>query len=131
MHSEKLQAFVLATRAYGESDRIVSLFTLEHGKISAFARAARKSRKRFGAALESFARIEVQVRIKQGLAGLEQAEIRNIYPQIRNDLARITHSLYACELVEAMTPEGQPLPRLFRLLAAYLDRLETAEASES
>jgi DNA repair protein RecO (recombination protein O) len=129
MHPETLQAFVLGTRDYGDSDRIVSLFTLEHGRIRAFARGARKSRKRFGAALEAFARIEIQVRLKEeGLCGLTQADIHSIYPRIRNDLNGIAHALYACELVEAVSPEGHPLPRLYRLLAAYLDRLEAATA---
>jgi DNA repair protein RecO (recombination protein O) len=131
MHSEKLQAFVLSSLDYGDSDRIVSLFTLEHGRIKAFAQGARKSRKRFGPALEPFARIDVQARIKGGLSSLQQADIVCIYPAIRADLERIAHALYACELVDAITPEGHPLPRLFRLLAAYLDRLETTAASES
>ena len=129
MHSEKLQAFVLATLDYGDSDRIVSLFTLEHGRIKAFASRAKNSRKRFGAALETFARVEAHLVIKQGLSGLRQADIYTVYPHIRADLAKIAHALYACELLDAMTPEGYPLPRLFRLLAVYLERLETSVAS--
>lgn len=131
MQSEKLQAFVLSSLDYGDSDRIVSLFSLEHGRIRAFARGARNSRKRFGPALEPFARIVVQARIKHGLSGLQQADIVSIYPTIRTELASIAHALYACELVDAITPEGHPIPRLFRLLAAYLDHLETATAVEA
>ena len=131
MHAEKLQAIVLSTIDYGDSDRIVSLFSLEHGRIKAFARGARTSRKRFGASLEAFARIEAQVRVKEGLAGLQQADIVTIYPRIRGDLAAIAHAIYGCEAVEALTPEGHPLPRLYRLLSAYLDRLETETAAES
>ena len=86
MHAGKIQAFVLSTLDYGDSDRIVSLFSLEHGHIKAFARGARKSRKRFGAALEPFARIEAQIRIKEGLSGLQQADIIAIYPTIRRIL---------------------------------------------
>lgn len=130
MHAEKLQSYVLSSLDYGESDRIVSLFTLEHGRIKAFARGARNSRKRFGPALEPFARIDAQARIKEGLSSLQQADIVCIYPAIRADLARIAHALYACELVDVITPEGHPLPRLYRLLAAYLDRLETETAAE-
>ena len=130
MHTENLQSFVLSSLDYGESDRIVSLFTLEHGRIKAFARGARKSRKRFGAALEPFARIVAQARIKEGLSSLQQADIVCIYPAIRADLGRIANALYACELVDVITPEGHPLPRLYRLLAAYLDHLETETAVE-
>lgn len=128
---EKLQAFVLSTLDYGDSDRIVSLFTLEHGRIRAFARGARKSRKRFGPALEPFARIEAQVRLKEGLSSVQQADIITIYPGIRADLERIAHALYAGELVDAITAEGQALPRLFRLHSAYLERLETEVAAEA
>jgi len=131
MQVEKLHSFVLSAIDYGDSDRIVSLFTLEHGRIKGFARGAKKSRKRFGAALEPFARIEAQVRMKDGLSGLQQADIHSIYPQVRMDLVRIAHALYVCDVVESITPEGQPLPRLFRLLASYLDHLEKAEATES
>ena len=130
MHAEKIQAFVISTLDYGDSDRVVSLFSLEHGRIKAFARGAKKSRKRFGAALETFARIEAQIKIKDGLSSLLQADIITVYPGIRADLGRIAHALYACELVEAMTPEGQPLPRLYRLFAAWLDRMETEAAVE-
>ena len=131
MQSEKLQAFVLSALDYGDSDRIVSLFTLEHGRLKAFARGARKSRKRFGPALEPFARIDIQARIKAGLSSLQQADIISIYPVIRTDLERIAHALYACELVDVITPEGHPIPRLYRLLAAYLERLETETAIEA
>jgi len=131
MHTEKLQSFVLSSLDFGDSDRVVSLFTLEHGRIRAFARGARNSRKRFGPALEPFARIDVQARIKHGLSSLQQADIVSLYPDIRADLERIAHALYACELVDVITPEGHPIPRLYRLLAAYLDRLEATAASES
>lgn len=131
MQSEKLQAYVLSALDYGDNDRIVSLFSLEHGRIKAFARGARKSRKRFGPALEPFARIDIQARLKDGLSSLQQADIISIYPAIRGDLERIAHALYACELVDVITPEGHPVPRLFRLLSAYLDRLETETATEA
>ena len=131
MQLEKLQAFVLSSSDYGESDRVVSLFTLEHGRIKGFARAARKSRRRFGPALETFARIDLQLVRKEGLSSLRQADIISLYPGIRSDLDGIAHALYVCELVESMTPEGHPLPRLYRLLAAYLERLDAGPCSEA
>jgi len=131
MHPEKLQAFVLSSSAYGESDRIVSLFTLEHGRLKGFARGARNSRKRFGPALETFARIELQLNHKDGLSFLRSADVITLYSGIRGALGAIAHALYACELVECLTPEEQPLPRLYRLLAAYLERLDSGRSEES
>ncbi len=131
MQLEKLQAFVLSNSDYGESDRIVSLFTLEHGRLKGFARGARNSRKRFGPALEPFARINIQLNHKDGLSSLRSADVITLYSGIRSGLGAIAHGLYACELVECLTPEGHPLPRLYRLLASYLERLDAGHIDES
>jgi DNA repair protein RecO (recombination protein O) len=131
MNIEKLQAFVLSNSDYGESDRIVSLFTLEHGRLKGFARGARNSRKRFGPALETFARIHLQLNHKEGLCSLRSADVITLYPGIRGLLSAIAHALYACELVDCLTPEGQPLPRLYRLLAAYLERLDSGHVDDA
>ncbi|HVI73863.1 MAG TPA: DNA repair protein RecO, partial [Anaeromyxobacteraceae bacterium] len=58
--SLKLTGVVLRTVDYGESDRVVSLLTAERGKVSAFARKARVSRRRFGGALEPFTLLQVE-----------------------------------------------------------------------
>ena len=130
MRLETLQAFVLSTSDYGERDRIASLFTLEYGRLKGFARGARNSRKRFGPALENFARIDLQLNHKEGLSSLRSADVISVYPGIRGELGAIAYALYACELVECLTPEGHPLPRLYRLLATYLDRLEAGHVDE-
>lgn len=131
MHQEELQAIVLSSSDYGESDRITSLFTLEHGRIKGFARGARNSRKRFGPALETFARINLQLIRKDGLSSLKQADVITLYCGVRGNLSGIAHALYACELVDSITPEGQPLPRLYRLLTTYLERLDSGIADEA
>ena len=106
----------------------MSLFTLEHGRLKGFARGARNSRKRFGPALETFARIDIQLNHKEGLSSVRSADVITLYSGIRGVLGAIAHALYACELVECLTPEGQPLPRLYRLLAAYLERLDSGHS---
>jgi len=125
MHLEKLQAIALSSTDYGDSDLIATLFTLERGRLKGFARGARNSRKRFGPALETFARIDLQLAYKERMSTLKQADIITVYPGIRKNLNRIAHALYACEITECFTPEGEPLPRLYRLLTAYLERLDS------
>ncbi len=51
MRARTAEAFVLRTGSLGESDVLVTLFTREQGKVRGVARAARRSRKRFGGAL--------------------------------------------------------------------------------
>jgi DNA repair protein RecO (recombination protein O) len=119
------EAIVLSIRDYGEADKIVTLFTLEHGKIDGIARNAKKSRKRFGGSLEVFARIRFLAILKEGLSRLDDAELITVFPHIREDLAKIGHAGYACELVDRLLPEAQPNKRLFRLLVSYLEYIDS------
>ncbi|SNB46714.1 DNA repair protein RecO [Geobacter sp. DSM 9736] len=122
------EAVVLRLSDYRESDKLVTLFCREHGKIRGIARGAKRSARRFGGTLELFARINVQLVLREGLSSVREADALTVYPQIRDDLPKIGCAGYACELVDALLPEGLPNPRLYRLLIAYLERLEIAEA---
>jgi len=131
MRKAQTEAIVLRLTDYGEADRIVSLFTLEQGRISGIARGAKRSRKRFGGALESFAHLKLQLHLGAGLPTLTSADILSIFPGIRGELAKIGCAAYACELVERLTPEAEANPRLFRLLYCYLEVLDLAPPSPS
>ncbi len=128
MKVSQTEAIVLAARDYGESDKIITLFTREHGKIGGMARNAKKSRKRFGGSLEIFARLSLQIVLKEGLSRLESADLITVFPHIREDLAKIGYGGYACELVDRMLPEAQPSARLYRLLVSYLEYLDANPA---
>jgi DNA repair protein RecO (recombination protein O) len=116
---------------YREADRIVTLFTLEHGKVRGIARGARKSRRRFGGALELFARLRTGLVLREGLSGIISADIVTVFPGIRSDLAKIGAAGYACEAADAMLPEAMGNPRLFRLLGSYLEHLDAFPHSPS
>ena len=131
MQSCRCEAVVLGMMDYRESDKIVTIFTLEHGKLKGLARGAKRSVRRFGGALELFARLRVELGMKEGLAQLHLADIVTVFPRIRADLGKIGHAGYACELTDALMPEGMRNPRLFRLLTAYLEQLDHFPADSS
>lgn len=114
---------------YRESDRIVTLFTLQHGKVRGVAKGAKRSMRRFGGALDPFAHLSVELVVREGLSSVRGADIVSLYPRIREDLRKIGLAGYAVEVVDRFLPDGAPYPRLFRLLAAYLGHLEQGEAS--
>jgi len=125
MQTNECEAVVLATMDYGESDRIVTLFTREHGKVRVLARHGKKSVKRFSGALEIFARLRIHLVLKEGLSSLRTTDIVTVFPHIREDLQKIGCAGYACEVVDRFLPEALCNPRLFRLLVAYLEQLDT------
>jgi DNA repair protein RecO (recombination protein O) len=126
----KLRAVVLRAVDYGESDRVVTLLTLERGKVSAFARGARASRRRFGGALEPFTVVTAEVRERAGsdLLGLDSVSVLRAHGGIRGDLARIACAGYAAELARELVRDAEPHEDLFELLVAYLGALDAAPA---
>jgi len=131
MRNAQTEGIVLRLTDYGEADRIVSLFTLEQGKLQGIARGAKRSRKRFAGALDPFAHLRLQLHRGAGLATLVCADILDIFAGIRADLTKIGSAAYACELVERLTPDEEANPRLFRLLFCYLETLDKAPPSAS
>ena len=122
-------AVVVRTIDYGESDRIVTLVTREHGKLSAIARGARKSQKRFGAGLALFGMGEASLHERPGaeLLTLESFDGVRGFPQLLLDVAKVAHGGYACELVRELVPPRQPEPEIFDLLVTILTMLEEGE----
>jgi len=126
----KLAAVVLRAVDYGESDRVVLLFSRERGKVSAFARGARASRRRFGGALEPFTLLSAELRERPGaeLLGLDSVAVERAFGGIRGDLARIACAGYAAELSRELVRDHEPHPDLFALLVSYLSALDEGPA---
>jgi DNA repair protein RecO (recombination protein O) len=123
-----VDAIVVGRSDLGESDRIIRLLTETHGRVSAVARGARRSKKRFAGSLDPGTRLTVTLRKGRGeLATLTQATVRRAPNRARTDLYRIAAMLYGCELTAALAPEGGEAERLYRLLDVWLDVLEDVQ----
>jgi DNA repair protein RecO (recombination protein O) len=119
------EALVLRHIDYGEADRIVSLLTAEHGLQKGFARAARKSRKRFGSALEPFSGVVVHWQHGKGgtLWDLREVELLDARAGLRSDFELLSLASYGVELIELLLEEGEPQQQIYELLGAFLDFL--------
>src|SRR5436853_6862297 len=97
-------ALVLRTRPYGESDRIVTFLTEDHGKLTGIAKGAKNSRRRFGGTLEPFVRIRAVFRQRTGaeLAFLLRCEFLGVWRTFSQDLDRFAAGSYVLELTERM-----------------------------
>lgn len=124
-------AIILRHVDYGEADRIVTALTPDHGRIKGFARGARKSRRRFGAALEPFAEVHLHWVPRSGgeLVSLRAAELVSLRTGLRRDLETLALAGYGCELTEALYDEAVGFAEAFGLLRAFLDHLDTSGAS--
>ncbi len=95
---------------YGDADLIVTLFTLDRGKLPVIAKAAKKSVKRFAGTLELFTVMDVACRIGKrgkGLCILEEATLKHPFPNIRHDVLKTAYASYWAELIHEWMEENQ------------------------
>ncbi len=110
---------------HGEANRIVRFLCAEEGRISALARHARASRRRFAGVLEPGTRLRLHRQRGRGqLPNLIEVDRLGGPNRARGDIDRIALLAYGCELCAALAPESHPAPKLFRLLTVWLDLLE-------
>lgn len=129
----KTPAVILRCRDYGDADRIVVLYTRDHGKLSGIAKGAKKSRKRFANALEPFtcAQFLFSRRGRDSLALLENCDPVNHYEAIRDDLDKTLLASYLVDLIEQFTVDGKRNDDLYDLLVVFLALIEAGNTSES
>jgi DNA repair protein RecO (recombination protein O) len=125
---------VLRATPYGESDLIVHLFTVDHGKVSALARGARKSQRRFAGALGLLVLGQYQLRQRRRgaeLWSLESAHVVREWTSLATDVAAVAHASYAIELVRELLPAEQPEPAALALLVELHEALAAHGPSPS
>lgn len=110
---------------YGESDRIVTIITPEHGLCSGFAHGARNSKRRFGTALQLFSRINIlwQEGRYGSLRLFKEAELLEPAERVMPNLEAWALAAYASELVLNLFPEEQAIPEVYSLLRSCFDCL--------
>jgi DNA repair protein RecO (recombination protein O) len=126
MPLHKTRAVVIGRRAFGESDRLVDFYTREYGKVRGIARAARRTRSRFGSALELFTLGEM-VFFDGGRSDLVQVDHFDIvrpFVKVRENLERLGQGAWAVEMVARLSADRDPHPALFALLVRALAALE-------
>jgi DNA repair protein RecO (recombination protein O) len=122
---------VLRTWPVHEADLIVSFFTRDYGRMRGMAKAALKSRKRFGGALEpmTLARAWFAERPRQELVRLDQLEIVRSPLSAPVDHTRMAVLSFYAEVLDEILPERDPQDAVFRLLVSVLEHT-TAIQSE-
>ncbi|MBW1647380.1 MAG: DNA repair protein RecO [Deltaproteobacteria bacterium] len=119
-------AILLRRIEYGDHDLILSVITPDRGKLALMAKAAKRSRRRFGGVLDLFAILELSCRAgRRGrLPLLAEASLCESLGTLRTDVAKTAYASYWAELVHFWGEEGQPQPALYALLHDVLTALD-------
>ena len=123
MIAHQAEAIILRCWPLHEADQIVSLFTRDQGKIKGVAKAAMKSRRRFGGALEpmTYVRASYVEKPKQELVRLDSCEILSSPLSQPVDYVRAAVLAFFSEVLEDTLPDHDPQETVFRLVLAALE----------
>ena len=129
LSSHQTRALLLRRVDYGESDLVLALFTEKLGRVSALARGARRSSKRFGGSLEPMHTLDVRCdEPRHGdLFVLREARIAVPRAKLTNSLDRMQAAGRALGWVRRAAPPRTAEPEVWQVLENLLDALAEHE----
>jgi len=125
MAIKQSEAIVLRSYPLREADLLVTLLTRAEGKVRGVARSAKKSKKRFGGALEPLTYVRAYWDDREGheLARLDSCEVLESPLAEEVDYPRAVALGYVAEVLDQVLPDREPNDAMFRLALAVLANL--------
>jgi len=129
MAMRESEAIMLRTYSLREADLLVTLFTRLEGKVHGIARSAKKSRRRFGGALEplTYVRAFYDVRERQELARLDSCDVLESPLASEVSYPRALALGHIAELLDELLPDHEANDAIFRLTLSVLHALTGPE----
>ena len=119
----QVTGIVIKSIPVGEYDRAVTILTTEKGKISAFARNARRQNNRFMAAVSPFCFGKFKLYAGRNSYTITEAEISNYFEELRGDLEGACYGMYFLEVADYYTRENNDEAEMLKLLYQSLRAL--------
>jgi DNA repair protein RecO (recombination protein O) len=129
MPLKESEAVVLRTYPLREADLLVTLFTRAEGKVRGVARAAKKSQRRFGGALEplTYVRAFYEDRERQELSRLDALEVLESPLASEVSYPRAVALAHVAELLDELLPDRESNDAIFRLTLSVLHAMPGPE----
>lgn len=124
------ESLILKCYSLAEADRIVVLFTQDHGVVRAVAKGAKRLKSKFGSGLEPFSVVRITYFEKEvvELVSVQKIELHRSYFAAASNPEFLNKFSYLADLLVALSPPHDPNETLYRMVKACLN---TAEADSS
>jgi DNA repair protein RecO (recombination protein O) len=127
--SFKTEAVVLRSIRYGEADRVLHLYTADHGRVGAVAKGVRRLKSRLGGRLEPLSRVQLVLHQGRGeLCTIRQADTVHAHPALRERRESLERATQACETVLRLFDSNEPNSPAYNLLCNELALLDADPA---
>ena len=123
MRNIRTEGIVIKRRNYGEADRILTILTRDHGKISVKAAGVRKITSRRSSHVELLNHAVLNLYKANAFPVLTEAKMIEDFSPIKNDFEKVGLAYHLCELVDGLCPDNQENSKVFFLLRNFLTQL--------
>nr|WP_249365501.1 DNA repair protein RecO [Cytobacillus citreus] len=127
---EKCEGIIIRATNYGETNKIVTLYTREWGKVGVMARGAKKPNSRLAAVTQLFTYGYFLIQKGNGLGTLQQGEMISSMRSIREDIFLTAYASYIVDLTDKGTDDRKPNPFLFELVHQTLNLINEGYDAE-
>lgn len=128
MAQYKTKAIVLKAIKLGESDKILSLYSPEHGLIKAIAKGARKSTSSHGIKSQVLSYCEFLLGTGRNLDIISQSQLLESFQEIRNDYDKLTAACFLVDVIDSTAIEDNHYEDHFNLLLRSLQELNNTSS---
>lgn len=124
---------VLFKQDFREADRLISLYTREHGRVNLRLPSVNRAKGKLKAMSEPLTSANYRIYVRSGgaVGTITGGKIDHVFPHIRADLKKLPVALHCCELVHKITPLHQPNETKYLLLRDALTALNAGASTAS
>lgn len=122
-----IEGIVVRTQNYGETHKIITIFSKEMGKISAICRGANKGKSKLSALAQPFIKANFLIYVSKGLSTVQQGEVIQSFRSLREDIMKTAYAAYLVELTMMLTDDREAERYLYNQLDLTLDWINNEE----
>lgn len=131
MLSNNVDALILKSINFKDTDKIFTILTKEHGKISAKARGIRKLTSKRLSSLDTLNFVRLGIVGEGEIKTITEAKLVHSFPNIKKDFEKLNSAYYFIEIVNKLIHESQEDALIFELIIKCLKRLDEIKYSDS
>ena len=121
------KAIVLKEIPCKEEDKIIVVFSREYGKISIYAKGARKTKSAYLAGTQMLTYSDFLIYKKDNLSNLSKIDLIDSFLDIKNDYEKLYLAMYFAEIIDALIIEDMPQKDLFDFFLESLNKLKKSK----
>lgn len=121
------EAINLKSYPLNDNDSIIVMFSKTHGLMRAVAKGAKRPKSKLGARAQMFVANELMLFEGRNLDTIAQAQSLNTFSKIRNDLDKLSYSMYIAELVNNFCVKSENAPEIYSLIFSAYEKIASAK----